>query len=248
MDHYNPLTNHALFRNLITTIGPIPLYIHDNDNKRVEDSSARTEDSWIDRLKAEHKHEEAAATAAGVLHDRETHTHLLRARLYPKRKWIAPPSKPHIIALCQSTMSISEAWQSCQCNRCDSCACRLWNHNFAACSCLYTDCDTHECDTCINAIAVAHNMAAQWVIPSCIARIPGQMHDPDFLASKNLTSLVESRFKPIHGRETCLSQSHVMGGDESHAPQPLYPDSSLAKPLPCIQTSLCIKTSRSSCP
>jgi hypothetical protein len=69
-------------------------------------------------------------------------------------------------------------------------------------------------------------------MPSCIARTPGQVHDPDFLASKNPTSLVKPRFKPIHGSETSLSQSHIMGGDESHAPQPLYPDSFLAKPFP----------------
>jgi hypothetical protein len=232
MDHYNPLTNHALFRSLITNIGPIPLYIHDNDNERVECTSARQEGSWIDRLEAKRKHAEAEATAAGVLHDSETHTRLLRARLHLKRKMTAPLSKPHFIALCKSTINIHEAWQSCQCNRYDSCASRLWNRNFAARSCLNAECDTRKCDTCINAIAVAHNIAAQWAMPSWIARVPGQMCNPDFLASENLTSLVESRSTPIYGPETSLSQSHIMGLDESHAPQPLYRDSSFTEQLP----------------
>jgi hypothetical protein len=233
MNHFDPLPNHTLFRTLSPSVGVIPLYLHEWYMEGADDNRfKRPEETWMDRLDAIRDHAEAEATAAGVLHDTETHTRLQRARFHLKRKKLVPPPTLLSIAPCESTSNIPEAWRACQYNRCDYCASHLWNHNFAARSYLGSECDDRTCDTCTAAITAANAMAAKWVMPLWFARVPGNMNIPDFLASKNLTNLVESHSTPICGPETSLSQSHIVGGDESLAPRPLYSDSSLTDQLP----------------
>ena len=132
--------------------------------------------------------------------------------------------------LANSSKFSPTAWQMCQCNTCDNCAERLYNHFFSARSCLNSVCTDRTCNHCTEAIRAADVAANAWVVPRALANQGANRLNPEYLAEyTKLTRLCYS-YHIDPDSETELTKAygysirHLQGGDEKLPPKASYPN------------------------
>jgi hypothetical protein len=134
-------------------------------------------------------------------------------------------STPYTIGICDSTKYCPSAWRSCQCNSCDNCAERMWNHRFSALCCLDSICTNRSCPKCTSAITSANFSSGMWITPSVLRH--KAKDDPYQLSQTNLTALCSSDTPPKP--DTSISKaygysiSNIEGGDQGIPPVRSYP-------------------------
>ena len=126
----------------------------------------------------------------------------------------------HVTGIANSTTWSPTAWRLCQCNTCDDCASRLFNHHFSGLSCLNSLCRDRTCAKCTSAIMSANAAADAWVVPMVLRGNGAARSNPEFLSQRTrLTDLCPTHFiNPAN--ETVVTTAygysirHLQGGDE----------------------------------